>query len=68
MRWEDTHLVVTVSVGVAHVHTGQSSLDALVHESENALQMAKDAGRNCVRAAPLLPRSNSGETAAPARG
>ncbi len=68
MRWEDTHLVVTVSVGVAHVHTGQSSLEALVHESENALQMAKDAGRNCVRAAPLLPRSNSGETAAPARG
>src|SRR5574343_142025 len=68
MRWEDTHLVVTVSVGVAHVHTGQPSLDALVHESENALQMAKDAGRNCVRAAPLLPRSNSGETAAPARG
>jgi len=59
-RWEQAHVVVTVSVGVAHVHAGQQSMDTLIQESESALQLAKDAGRNCVRAAPLQPRSNSG--------
>lgn len=60
-RWERAHLVVTVSVGVAHVHLGQQSLDSLIQEAEVALQAAKDAGRNCVRAAPILPRSSSDE-------
>ena len=63
-RWEQSHLVVTVSVGVAHVHMNQPTLDALITESESALELAKAAGRNCVRAAPILPRSNSGEAAA----
>ncbi|TDM06269.1 MAG: GGDEF domain-containing protein [Ideonella sp. MAG2] len=55
-RWEQAHVVVTVSVGVAHVHGGQLALDALVHEAEAALNAAKEAGRNCVRAAPIQPR------------
>jgi len=60
-RWEQAHVVATVSVGVSHVHMGQQALEALIQEAESALQTAKDAGRNCVRAAPIQPRSNSGE-------
>lgn len=56
--WEKAHVVVTVSVGVAHVHAGQMALDGLIHESEAALQSAKEAGRNCVRAAPIVPRQS----------
>lgn len=59
--WEQAHVVATVSVGVAHVHGGQMSLDGLIQETEAALTAAKDAGRNCVRAAPIQPRRN-GET------
>lgn len=57
-RWDTAHVVVTVSVGVAHVHAGQQALDGLIHDAEAALQLAKDAGRNCVRAAPIQPRQN----------
>jgi diguanylate cyclase (GGDEF)-like protein len=60
-RWESAHVVATVSVGVAHVHLGQASLDGLVQDAESALQAAKEAGRNCVRATPIQPR-RSGET------
>jgi diguanylate cyclase (GGDEF)-like protein len=60
-RWEQAHVVATVSVGVAHVHMGQVSLDGLIQDAESALQAAKEAGRNCVRAAPIQPR-RSGET------
>lgn len=60
-RWEQAHVVATVSVGVAHVHMGQASLDGLIQDAESALQAAKEAGRNCVRAAPIQPR-RSGET------
>jgi diguanylate cyclase len=60
-RWETAHVVATVSVGVAHVHMGQASLDGLVQDAESALQAAKEAGRNCVRATPIQPR-RSGET------
>jgi diguanylate cyclase len=62
-RWDQSHLVVTVSVGVSQVHKGQQALDSLIQESEAALRAAKTAGRNCVRAAPILPRSSNGETA-----
>jgi diguanylate cyclase (GGDEF)-like protein len=54
-------VVATVSVGVAHVHAGQMTLDGLIQESEAALKAAKEAGRNCVRAAPIQPR-RSGES------
>jgi diguanylate cyclase len=60
-RWESAHVVATVSVGVAHVHMGQASLDGLVQDAESALLAAKEAGRNCVRATPIQPR-RSGET------
>ncbi|MBT9598025.1 MAG: GGDEF domain-containing protein [Vitreoscilla sp.] len=60
-HWEQAHVVATVSVGVAHVHMGQASLDGLIQDAESALQAAKEAGRNCVRAAPIQPR-RSGET------
>lgn len=60
-RWESAHVVATVSVGVAHVHLGQASLDGLVQDAESALLAAKEAGRNCVRATPIQPR-RSGET------
>lgn len=56
--WEQAHVVATVSVGVSHVHGGQMSLDGLIQEAESALTAAKDAGRNCVRAAPIQPRRN----------
>ena len=71
-RWEQAHLVVTVSVGVASVHGAQVTLDNLIHETERGLQLAKEAGRNCVRAAPVQPISPSGESssrpAIPPRG
>lgn len=57
-RWDKAHLVVTVSVGVAHVHAGQMALEGLIQEAETALRAAKDAGRNCVRAAPIQPRQS----------
>jgi diguanylate cyclase (GGDEF)-like protein len=51
-------VMLTVSVGVGHVHAAQSALDGLIHDAEVALNMAKEAGRNCVRAAPILPRQD----------
>jgi diguanylate cyclase (GGDEF)-like protein len=57
-RWEKAVVVATVSVGVAHVHSGQMALDGLIQECEAALAAAKEAGRNCVRAAPILPRQS----------
>lgn len=60
-RWENAHVVATVSVGVAHVHMGQAALDGLIQDAEAALEAAKEAGRNCVRATPIQPR-RSGET------
>jgi len=61
--WQQTHVVATVSIGVATVHQGQLSVDTLVHEAEQALEAAKEAGRNCVRTGPIQPRKN-GETVA----
>jgi diguanylate cyclase (GGDEF)-like protein len=58
--WNQTHVVATVSIGVATVHQGQLSVDTMVHEAEQALEAAKEAGRNCVRTGPIKPRK-SGE-------
>jgi diguanylate cyclase (GGDEF)-like protein len=57
-RFETSIIVATVSVGVAQVHAGQMALDGLIQECEAALAAAKEAGRNCVRAAPILPRQS----------
>jgi len=59
-QWQQTHVVATVSIGVATVHQGQLSVDTMVHEAEQALEAAKEAGRNCVRTGPIKPRK-SGE-------
>ena len=57
-QWQQTHVVATVSIGVATVHQGQLSVDTMVHEAEQALEAAKEAGRNCVRTGPIKPRRN----------
>jgi diguanylate cyclase len=61
MRWQGREVQATVSIGVAALEPGHASLDALIHDADTALFAAKDAGRNCVRAAPIQPR-RSGET------
>jgi len=61
LPWQGVQVHTTVSVGVAALEPGHASLDALVHDADTALFAAKDAGRNCVRAAPIQPR-RSGET------
>jgi diguanylate cyclase len=63
-QWQQTHVVATVSIGVATVHQGQLSVDTMVHEAEAALEAAKEAGRNCVRTGPIKPRRN-GEKVTP---
>ena len=62
-QWQQTHVVATVSIGVATVHQGQLSVDTMIHEAEQALEAAKEAGRNCVRTGPIKPRK-SGERVA----
>ena len=63
-QWQQTHVVATVSIGVATVHQGQLNVDTMVHEAEAALEAAKEAGRNCVRTGPIQPRRN-GEKVTP---
>ena len=60
-QWQQTHVVATVSIGVATIHLGQLSVDTMVHEAEQALEAAKEAGRNCVRTGPIKPQ-RSGES------
>lgn len=57
LRWQNGGVSSTVSVGVASVGATHLTLDALVQDGLGALQAAKDAGRNCVRAAPIQPRA-----------
>lgn len=46
-------LRVTVSVGVAALRPAHQSLSALVDDADAAVQAARQAGGNCVRAAPV---------------
>ncbi|MDP1901578.1 MAG: GGDEF domain-containing protein [Rubrivivax sp.] len=46
-------LRVTVSVGVAHLRPAHLNLRSLVDDVEDALAAARQAGGNCVRAAPV---------------
>lgn len=59
--WQGQTVGTTVSVGVAAMGSSHATLDALIHDADTALYEAKEAGRNCVRAAPIQPR-RSGET------
>ncbi|MDN3920605.1 GGDEF domain-containing protein [Roseateles violae] len=54
--WNGRPVQVSVSLGVAALHAEHIRLDQLIHEADEALQVAKTSGRNCVRAcAGLLP-------------
>jgi diguanylate cyclase (GGDEF)-like protein len=46
-------LKVTVSLGVAQLRPAHLHLQALIHDAEDAVFAARQAGGNCVRAAPL---------------
>ena len=59
--WQGRKVGTTVSIGVAALGSGHATLDALIRDADAALHEAKQAGRNCVRAAPIQPR-RSGET------
>lgn len=60
VAWKGSAVGTTVSVGVASLGVGHAGLDALLTDADGALHAAKEAGRNCVRAAPIQPR-RSGE-------
>ena len=64
-EWQQTHVVATVSIGVATVHQGQLSVDTMVHEAGAALEAAKEAGRNCVRTGPIKPQRNGEKSVTP---
>lgn len=57
LRWQDNAISTTVSIGVASVGAAHLTVDALVHDATTALQAARAAGHNCVRAAPIQPRA-----------
>jgi diguanylate cyclase len=57
LRWDDNGVATTVSVGVASVGVAHTALETLLHDTNNALDAARTAGRNCVRAAPVQPRA-----------
>lgn len=59
--WNDIELTSTVSIGVASIGADHTSLDLVLRDADEALFAAKQAGRNCVRAAPIQPR-RSGST------
>lgn len=61
MTWGNATVCTTVSIGVASLGPDHVSLDAMIRDADAALYAAKEAGRNCVRAAPIQPR-RSGET------
>ena len=46
-------LRITVSVGVAHLRPAHLNLQALSDDAESAVDAARQAGGNCVRAAPI---------------
>lgn len=63
MQWREHAVHVTVSIGVAPLEPVHGSVEALLQDADAALLAAKEAGRNCVRAAPIEPH----EIEAPSR-
>lgn len=55
IEWDPQALRVTASVGVAALRPAHQSLAALIADAESAVQAARQAGGNCVRAAPVDP-------------
>ena len=68
LRWQNGGVSSTVSIGVASVGATHVTLDSLVQDALGALQAAKDAGRNCVRAAPIQPRATPARPPSTASG
>lgn len=63
MQWRERPVKVTVSIGVASLEPGHAAVEALLHDADAALVAAKEAGRNCVRAAPIDTQRESRRTA-----
>lgn len=57
LRWQNNDISTTVSIGVVSIGATHLTLEALVHDATVALQAARAAGNNCVRAAPIQPRA-----------
>ena len=53
LAWAGQPLCITVSVGVAHLRPVHPHLPDLIEDARDALAAARQAGGNCVRAAPL---------------
>lgn len=51
--WHPQRLRLTASIGVAHLRPAHQSVPALLDDAADALQAAREAGGNCVRAAPV---------------
>lgn len=51
--WQELRLRLTVSTGVATLRPAHQQLSALMIDAETALDAARQAGGNCVRAAPV---------------
>ena len=68
LRWHNGGVSSTVSIGVASVGDTHLTLESLVQDALVALQAAKDAGRNCVRAAPVPPRATPARPPSTASG
>ncbi len=46
--WDDQHISVTLSIGIAELNGIDISFDALTHRSDQLLYLAKRAGRNLI--------------------
>lgn len=58
--WNGEPVPISASLGVAALHEEHVTLDHLISDADEALYIAKSAGRNCVRAgAGLLPGRSS---------
>lgn len=68
LRWQNGGVSSTVSIGVASVGASHMTLEALLQDALAALQAAKEAGRNCVRAAPIQPRATPARPPSAASG
>jgi diguanylate cyclase (GGDEF)-like protein len=55
LSWAGQQLRITVSVGVAHLRAVHPHLQSLIEDAKDALAAARQAGGNCVRAAPQEP-------------